>query len=72
MARLSDIAETLGISKTTVSKALNDSSDISAETKARVFAEAERLGYVARKRRTQPRERIIGVVCPEVTSSYYW
>lgn len=71
MARLSDIAETLGISKTTVSKALNDSSDISAETKARVFAEAERLGYVARKRRTQPRERIIGVACPEVTSSYY-
>lgn len=71
MARLSDIAQTLGISKTTVSKALNNSTDISAETRARVFAEAERLGYSTRKSRIRPHEKIVGVVCPEVTSRYY-
>ena len=37
MATLADIAAALNLNKTTVSKALNDSSDISRATKQRVL-----------------------------------
>lgn len=40
-----DIAEQLSLSVTAVSKALKNSSDISAETKQQVFEIAQRLGY---------------------------
>src|SRR5690606_1475660 len=40
-----DLAETLGLSKSTVSRAFRDSSDISAKTKARILAKAEELGF---------------------------
>ena len=43
MATLADIAAALNLNKTTVSKALNDSSDISRATKQRVLEEAERV-----------------------------
>lgn len=49
MARLTikDIAEVCGLAPSTVSRALNDRPDVSQETKDRVRAVAERLGYVA-------------------------
>lgn len=70
---LLDIANRLGLNKTTVSKALNNSSDISRETRERVLAEADRIGYVKhlRKRAAQRESSLIGIVCPEVTSHYY-
>lgn len=45
MATINDIAEKLGISKSTVSKALNNATDISAETKERILETAIQLGY---------------------------
>lgn len=42
-----DVAENLGVSLSTVSLALNGKGTISAATRDRVFAEAERIGYVA-------------------------
>ncbi len=42
---LKDIAKELGLSVTTVSRALNGYSDVSAETKARVEEMAQRRGY---------------------------
>lgn len=51
MATLADIAAALNLNKTTVSKALNDSSDISRATKQRVLEEAERVGYTKHKRK---------------------
>jgi LacI family transcriptional regulator len=42
---LSLIASTLGLSKTTVSNSLRGLPGVSAETRARVFAEAARVGY---------------------------
>ncbi|MDQ2311966.1 substrate-binding domain-containing protein [Pluralibacter gergoviae] len=42
---LKDIAKALGISVTTVSRALNGYDDVSADTRARVEAEAQRRGY---------------------------
>ena len=45
MATINDIAKELGISKSTVSKALNNATDISAETKNKILETALRLGY---------------------------
>lgn len=42
---LKSIAKTLGLSVTTVSRALNGYDDVSKETRARIEAEAQRLGY---------------------------
>lgn len=43
--RIRDLARELGISTGTVSRALNNREDVSAETRARVLQEAARLGY---------------------------
>ncbi|MET7999626.1 LacI family DNA-binding transcriptional regulator [Nonomuraea glycinis] len=43
---LRDIAESLGVSVNTVSRALADKDSVGVETRDRVKAEAERLGYV--------------------------
>ncbi len=45
MVSMKDIARECGVSVATVSKALNDYSDIGAETRKRVHETAERLGY---------------------------
>ena len=42
---ISDVAHRLGMSKGTISRALNDYSDISEATKQRVRREADRMGY---------------------------
>ncbi|STQ08287.1 LacI family transcriptional regulator [Enterobacter cloacae] len=42
---LKAIAKELGLSVTTVSRALNGYDDVSSETRARVEAEAQRRGY---------------------------
>ncbi len=61
------IAASLGLSVTTVSRALAGYSDVAEETRRRVKAEAERIGYVpnAIARRLQKgRTDAIGVVAP--------
>lgn len=45
MATIKDIAKALGVSPATVSRALNDFPEVRAETKARVRAAAESVGY---------------------------
>ena len=65
--RLKELADALGLSRTTVSRALNGFPEVNAETKARVAEAAERLGYrpnpVARRLATG-RAGAIGVVFP--------
>src|SRR6267378_6200165 len=46
MVRLKDIAARAGVGVMTVSKALRDKHDVSAETKTRVKLVAQQLGYV--------------------------
>ena len=43
---LQDVADTVGLSVNTVSRALNDMPGVNAATRARIKAEAERIGYV--------------------------
>ncbi len=62
---IEDLATTLGFSRSTISKALNDRSDVSPDTKARVLQTARDLGYqpsaAARNLRRQ-RTNKIGLV----------
>ena len=43
---LQDVADAVGLSANTVSRALNDKSGVSVVTRALIKAEAERIGYV--------------------------
>ncbi|MEA4966102.1 MAG: LacI family DNA-binding transcriptional regulator [Oscillospiraceae bacterium] len=73
MANLKDIAKQLGVSVSTVSRALNDSDEISGEMKEKVRLTAQDLGYALRGRggRTTPEWNTAGIIVPEVISEYY-
>ena len=70
MVKLKDIAQATGLTVSTVSKALNHSKEISAETSGRVLEAARSLGYIP-KRETNEKTKMIGVILPEVNSHYY-
>jgi LacI family transcriptional regulator len=68
------LASELKLSVSTVSKALRDSYEISAETKQRVFDMARKLNYVPNPYASslrQKRSRTIGVVIPEVVDGFF-
>ena len=71
---LKKIAETLGISTATASKALKDYSDISDKTKIRVKQLAEKLNYkpnsFAQSLRNQE-SRIIGLIAPQIVHHFF-
>ena len=71
---LKDIAKEFGVSTSTVSKALNDSHEISVETKERIKAYAEFYNYkpnsLALKLRNQ-RTSVIGVIIPEIVHHFF-
>lgn len=71
---LADIARELGVSKMTVSRAINNHPTINAETRERVLAVARRLKYQpnqhARALATS-RSYLIGVVVPDLMHSYF-
>ncbi len=68
------IAAQLGVSITTVSKVLNNHTDISETTRTRVLAKVAELGYqpnaVARSL-TLRRTRTIGIVIPDLMHSFF-
>ncbi|NOT73318.1 MAG: LacI family DNA-binding transcriptional regulator [Cyclobacteriaceae bacterium] len=71
---IKDIARELGISPSTVSRALKDHPDISSETKKAVHALAEKLNYqpniVALSLR-QKKTNTIGVIIPELVHFFF-
>ena len=71
---LKEIAETLGISITTVSKALKNYSDVSEKTRKAVIALAEELSYTpnsfAVNLRTKE-SKTIGLIIPEVVHHFF-
>ena len=73
-ATLKEIAEKLGISITTVSKALKDYSDVSLKTKTAVISLAKELNYspnsFAVNLRTQE-SRTIGLIIPEIVHHFF-
>src|SRR2546428_6892339 len=71
---LSDVARELGVSKMTVSRAINNNALISAETRQRVLEVARRMNYqpnqYARALATN-RSYLIGVVVPDLMNLYF-
>ncbi|HEY9007897.1 LacI family DNA-binding transcriptional regulator [Ohtaekwangia sp.] len=68
------IAKDLQLAVSTVSKALSDSHEISAETKARVFEYAARLDYIPNPYASslkKGKSKNIAVILPEVADSFF-
>ncbi|SDP46728.1 LacI family DNA-binding transcriptional regulator [Phyllobacterium sp. OV277] len=67
MSNLKQLAQSLGLSITTVSRALDGYSDVSAKTKARVLEAAAKTGYqpnVAARRLRRQRAELVAVTLP--------
>ncbi len=60
MATLKDIADALGLAKSTVSKGLNNATDISEETRRRILETAVSMGYI--NKRVQKYEKKICIL----------
>lgn len=73
-ATIKDIARQLNISPSTVSRALSNHCDISAETKARVLQIAHELNYqpnsIAQSLKTN-KTNVIGVIIPALQNSFF-
>src|SRR5204862_1962005 len=71
---LADIAKALGVSKMTVSRAINDHPEISPETRARILEAAQRMNYRPNqfaRALTTNRSYLLGVVVPDLMHSYF-
>ncbi|WP_263588060.1 LacI family DNA-binding transcriptional regulator [Sphingopyxis sp. GC21] len=71
---LKDIAAELNLSHPTVSRALADHDSISRDTKERIRAVADRLGYVANSSARMLRVgtgNVVGVLLPDMTNEFY-
>lgn len=71
---LQDIANELGLTKVSISKALRDHPDISEDTRKKVKAMAKKLGYrpnlVARSL-TSSKSRTIGLIIPKIAHFFF-
>lgn len=65
------ISQQAKVSKSTVSKVMSDSSEISEETKKKVINAAKELGLYEKYYKGKFSKRIIAVITPEVTSEFY-
>jgi len=68
-----DIAERLGISPTTVSRALNNHKVVNEQTKQRIFKEAKEMGYrsnIFASSLRSKRTNTIGVIVPRLNSPF--
>src|SRR5436190_9321724 len=68
------VADELGVSITTVSKVLNNRSDIGTETRARVLAKVAELNYrpnVIARSLTLRRTRSLGIIVPDLLHSFF-
>lgn len=71
---LKDIAKALGISTSTVSRALSDAWDVKRDTRDRVLAMAKQLNYhpnLNAKNLQNKRTGTIGIIIPEFVSSFF-
>ncbi|GAA3798982.1 LacI family DNA-binding transcriptional regulator [Streptomyces phyllanthi] len=74
MITTKDIAERLGISVSTVGRALADDPRISEETKFRVRQAASEMGYVGNRAARMMRgasSNVVGLVIPDIRNSFY-
>src|SRR5262244_40947 len=71
---LADIARALGVSKMTVSRAINNHPEISRETRARILAAAQKMNYRPNqfaRALTTSHSYLLGIVVPDLMHSYF-
>lgn len=71
---LKHIADALGVSTMTVSRAINNRSNVDKKTKARVLKQAQEMGYTPNhiaKSLVSKKTFTIGVVVPEIAHSFF-
>src|ERR1044071_3617907 len=71
---LADKARALGVSKMTVSRAINNHPEISPETRARILDAAQRMNYRPNqfaRALTTNRSYLLGVIVPDLMHSYF-
>ncbi|MEX0996735.1 MAG: LacI family DNA-binding transcriptional regulator [Flavobacteriaceae bacterium] len=74
MSSLKELAKLLGVSISTVSKALNDADDISENTKIRVRELADAMNYQPNKMGAglrNKKSKTIGVIIPDILNSFF-
>ena len=74
VVRLKDIADELGVSVVTVSRALRDRPDIAKETKARILERVKRLNYrpnLTARSLVTGRSSLIGLVVPDLIHPFF-
>ncbi|MGC8780499.1 MAG: LacI family DNA-binding transcriptional regulator [Anaerolineae bacterium] len=74
MATITDVAKRAGVSPVTVSRVLNNASNVNPETRARVMDAIHELGYVpnvaARSLRSK-RMHSLALILPDITNSFW-
>ncbi|WP_372906435.1 LacI family DNA-binding transcriptional regulator [Rhodohalobacter sp.] len=71
---LKNIADALGVSTMTVSRALNDRSNVDKKTKEKIIQKAKIMGYTPNrvaKSLVSRKTQTIGVVIPEITHAFF-
>lgn len=71
---LRDVAQKAGVSIKTVSRVINEEEEISAETRARILAVMQELGYrpnIGEQRLAAQRTKTIGIVIADITNPYF-
>jgi len=71
VVKLKDIARETGLTISTVSKALNNSREISEATTERVLETAIRMGYRTKQTEDRRDMKLIGAILPEIRSHSY-
>ena len=74
MVKLIDIAKELGVSVSTVSRSLSNSSEIGEETRNKVKAMAAKLNYIqnySARSLAGGTSKSIGIILPEISSNFY-
>ncbi len=74
IVKLSDVAKRAGVSKATVSLALNGSDKVNINTRKRVLTLAQEMGYSPNpyaKRLVMRKSGLIGLVVPDIENVYY-
>ncbi|MGR6917933.1 LacI family DNA-binding transcriptional regulator [[Actinomadura] parvosata] len=74
-ATMSDVAREVGVTAKTVSRVVNGEGSVSAETRARVLAAMERLGFqpnlMARNMRVGARDSTVGLIIPDMGNPFF-
>ena len=70
-SRLEDVAARAGVSVATVSRVVNGKSGVSDQTRRRVQAEVEHLGYERPTGLVAPRSGLVGLIVPELETPIF-